>query len=161
MHTSGRGATWKNRPWRVAAWSTAAPFMLLPIAVQLTHGHFGWSLSDFIYLAMILLFGAAIFDLAARKFPNFAYLVGAGAAVAAGFGLLVVNGAVGLVGVRGRNSQSILLCRRWSRNPRDLPCSRSAGVNGQSNAGSGKRACGRKLSPADRREWSVRRRSAD
>jgi hypothetical protein len=72
--------------------------MLLPIAVQLTQGHFGWSIGDFVGVAIILVFGSAIFDLAARRAPNFAYLTGAAAALAATFGLFVVNGAVGLVG---------------------------------------------------------------
>ncbi|NTZ41992.1 hypothetical protein G7A66_02560 [Altererythrobacter sp. SALINAS58] len=72
--------------------------MLLPIAVQLTHGHFGWSFGDFVGITIILLSGSAIFDVAARRSPNFAYLAGAGAALAAAFGLVVVNGAVGLVG---------------------------------------------------------------
>lgn len=92
-----RGANWNSKPWRFAAWSTASAVMLLPIAVQLTHRHFQWSLSDFVGLAMILLLGRASFDLAARRSPNLAYLAGAAAALAAGFGLVVVNGAVGLV----------------------------------------------------------------
>ncbi|MDP4538512.1 hypothetical protein Q9K01_02600 [Qipengyuania sp. DY56-A-20] len=91
-------AHWNSKPWRVAAWSTAAALMLVPIAVQLTRGHFGWSIGDFVGVAMILLFGSAIFDLAARRAQNFSYIAGAAAALAATFGLFVVNGAVGLVG---------------------------------------------------------------
>ena len=94
----GREASWNSKPWRVAAWSAAAGLTLLPMAVQLTYGHFGWSFFDFVGIGMILLSGCTIFDLIARRAPNFAYLAGAGAALAAGFGLVVVNGAVGLVG---------------------------------------------------------------
>lgn len=91
-------AHWNSKPWRVAAWSTAAALMLVPIVVQLTHGHFGWSFGDFVGVALILISGSAIFDLAARRAPNFFYLAGVAAALAATFGLFVVNGAVGLVG---------------------------------------------------------------
>jgi hypothetical protein len=72
--------------------------MLLPIAIQLFTGNFGWSPGDFVFVAIILLTSCLLFDLAARKAPNLAYLAGAGTALAAGFGLFVVNGAVGLVG---------------------------------------------------------------
>lgn len=92
----GRG--WRSTPWRIAAWSTAAGLMLLPVVVQLVRGNFGWSAADFVFVAIVLFAGCFIFDLAARKAPNFAYLAGSAAGLAAGFGLLVVNGAVGLVG---------------------------------------------------------------
>ncbi len=91
-------AHWNSKPWRVAAWSTAAALMLVPIVVQLTHGHFGWSFGDFVGVAMILLFGSAIFDLTARRAPNLLYLSGVSAALAATLGSFLVNGAVGLVG---------------------------------------------------------------
>ena len=89
---------WRSGPWRVAAWATAAVLMLVPVSVQLFSGNFGWNTFDFIFAAAILLVSCLIFDFAARKSPNFSYLAGAGAALAAGFGLFVVNGAVGLVG---------------------------------------------------------------
>ncbi len=85
-------------PWRRAAWVLAAAIMLVPVSVQLFSGNFGWSIFDFIGVAIILLAGCLIFDFTARRAPNLSYLAGAGAALAAGFGSLVVNGAVGLVG---------------------------------------------------------------
>lgn len=89
---------WHSKPWRIAAWSAAAGLMLIPVAVQLASGNFGWDAFDFVFAAFILLTGCLLFDFAARRAPNFSYLAGAGAALAAGFGLVVVNGAVGLVG---------------------------------------------------------------
>jgi hypothetical protein len=59
---------------------------------------FGWTTGDFVFVAAILFTGCLVFDVAARRAPNFAYLAGAATALAAGFGLVVVNGAVGLVG---------------------------------------------------------------
>lgn len=89
---------WRSGPWRAAAWTAAACLMLVPVTVRLVSGDFGWSIGDFIFVGIILLAGCSLFDLAARKAPNFSYLAGSGAALAAGFGLFVVNGAVGLVG---------------------------------------------------------------
>jgi hypothetical protein len=93
----GKGS-WNSAPLRVAAWSVAAALMAVALAAQLVTGGFGWSGFDFILVAVILAAGAALFDFIARRSPNFAYLAGAAAALAAGFGLFVVNGAVGLVG---------------------------------------------------------------
>lgn len=89
---------WRSTPWRIAAWTAAAGLMLLPIGIKLVSGNFGWSMGDFVFVAIVLLAGCSLFDLAARKAPNLSYLLGASAALAAGFGLFVVNGAVGLVG---------------------------------------------------------------
>lgn len=89
---------WRSKPWRIAAWSAAVGLMLLPIIVQLVRGNFGWSVGDFIFVGIILFTSCLLFDVAARRAPSFSYLAGAGAALAAGFGLIVVNGAVGLVG---------------------------------------------------------------
>lgn len=96
-----KAAGWGSGPWRIAAWSAAGALMLLPILVQLISGNFGWTIGDFVFAAIILFGSCLLFDLAARKSPNFSYLAGAGAAIAAGFGLVVVNGAVGLVGSEG------------------------------------------------------------
>lgn len=93
-HKSG----WNSGPWRAAAWLAAAALMLLASGAALTLDEFQWTASDFVFAAVILGGGAGLFDLATRKAPNFAYLAGAGFALAAGFGLLWVNGAVGLVG---------------------------------------------------------------
>lgn len=93
---SGNG--WRNGPWRIAAWTAAALLLLVPAAAHLAGGGFGWTGFDFVLLGVILLVSCSIFDLAARRAPNFAYLAGCAAALAAGFGLFIVNGAVGLVG---------------------------------------------------------------
>ncbi|MBB5745183.1 hypothetical protein [Brevundimonas variabilis] len=72
--------------------------MLVPITIQLSRGNFGWSLADFIIIAAILFAGCLLFDFAARRSPNLEYLLAVSAALAASFGVFVVNGAVGLVG---------------------------------------------------------------
>ena len=92
------GSGWHSTPWRIAAWSIAGGLMLVPIITQLVVGNFGWNAADFIIVAVILGASCLLFDLAARNAPDFSYLAGAGTALAAGFGLFFVNGAVGLVG---------------------------------------------------------------
>lgn len=72
--------------------------MMVPITIQLVRGDFGWSPADFIGLGAVLFVGCLVFDFAARRSPNFEYLMGTMAAMAASFGLFVVNGAVGLIG---------------------------------------------------------------
>lgn len=89
---------WRSGPWRIAAWTAAAGLMLVPTVAHLASGGFGWTTFDFVLAGVILLLSCSIFDLAARRAPNFAYLAGSAAALAAGFGLFIVNGAVGLVG---------------------------------------------------------------
>jgi peptidoglycan/LPS O-acetylase OafA/YrhL len=89
---------WRSTPWRIAAWTAGAGVMLLPISIQAISGNFGWSTGDFVFVGVILFTSCFIFDLAARKPRNLSYLLGSAAALAAGSGLVVVNGAVGLVG---------------------------------------------------------------
>ena len=96
--TLGTNGGWRSGPWRIAAWSAAAGLFLLPVMVEFASADFGWDFADFIFWAVVLSVSCPLFDWAARKSPNFSYLAGSGAALAAGFGLIVVNGAVGLVG---------------------------------------------------------------
>ena len=95
---SDNHGTWRSGPWRIAAWCAASALFLLPLLIQFISGNFGWTIGDFVFVAVILFGACLLFDWAARKSPNFSYLAGAACALAAGFGLVVVNGAVGLVG---------------------------------------------------------------
>ena len=94
----GTNGGWRSGPWRIAAWVVAAGLFLLPVVVELASKDFGWNFADFVFWGIVLVVSCLLFDFAARKSPNFSYLAGSGAALAAGFGLVIVNGAVGLVG---------------------------------------------------------------
>ena len=96
--TLGKNGGWQSGPWRIAAWVVAAGLFLLPVVVELGSKDFGWNFADFVFWGIVLVVSCLLFDFAARKSPNFSYLAGSGAALAAGFGLVIVNGAVGLVG---------------------------------------------------------------
>ena len=89
---------WNSRPWRIAAWFATAGLIALPITIQLISGNFGWSLADFVSVTIILLMSCGLFDIAARSASSASYLAGTSAALAAGFGSIVLNGAIGFVG---------------------------------------------------------------
>ena len=99
MHQGiGKGRNERSGTLRLMAWTAAAGLMLLIIAVRLAGGLGGWSTGDVVLVAAILLAACLVFDLATRLAPNASYLAGTAVALLAGAGLVVVNGAVGLVG---------------------------------------------------------------
>lgn len=83
----GRG----NR-WRIIGWGAAAFVLLLPLIANAP-----WTLSDFIFMGILFGIVGLGLELAARK-GNTAYTVAIGVALAAGFLLIVINGAVGIIG---------------------------------------------------------------
>jgi hypothetical protein len=79
------------------AFATAFLLLIPLVAMQFTQ-EVVWTLSDFVF-AGVLLFGAGLtYVLIERKWNNTAYRVAVGVAVLAGFLLVWVNAAVGLVG---------------------------------------------------------------
>ena len=83
---------------RIIGWGTAAIMLLLPlIAMQFTD-EVNWDASDFIVFGVMLVAAGGAFELAARMTPNKAYRAAVGVALAAGFMLIWVNGAVGIIG---------------------------------------------------------------
>jgi hypothetical protein len=79
-------------PWRIAAWGTAALLLLLPLVANAP-----WTASDFVFMGVLLGSLGLAFELAVRK-GNAAYRMGTGAALAATFLLVWVNGAAGMIG---------------------------------------------------------------
>ena len=93
--------TWPSSPWRAAMWAAALALLLLPwVAMQFT-GEVQWSLGDFVVFGAMLLGACGAMELGARMNGHLAYRVGVAVAVAAGFGLVWVNLAVGIVGSEG------------------------------------------------------------
>jgi hypothetical protein len=89
----GRGG-----PWRTAVWGGAAALLALPaVATQLTD-QMDWDSADFILVAIMLAAACGTWEMAFRKTRNRSYA--AAAIVAAGTALLLilVNGAVGILG---------------------------------------------------------------
>lgn len=90
----GRG--WS--PWRVAAWSCAGLLLLLPAAAMQFTDEVNWTVSDFIFAAVLILSVGIPLELVVRKTGNMAYRMAVLFALAASFLLVWINGAVGIIG---------------------------------------------------------------
>jgi hypothetical protein len=85
-------------PWRIAGWSFAALLLLLPaVAMQFTD-EVNWTVSDFIFAAVLILSVGIPLELVARKTGNLWYRAAVLFALAAAFLLVWINGAVGIIG---------------------------------------------------------------
>ncbi len=83
---------------RLGAWSGAAALLLLPlIAMQFTD-EVNWTVSDFIFAALMIGVAGLIMELTVRTSDGIAYRIAVGVAVAASFLTVWVNGAVGMIG---------------------------------------------------------------
>ena len=92
------GGERRGSRWRIALWGTAAFMLLLPFfAMQVTDG-VDWDVSDFVIFGAMLAGAGGTYELAARLTGNNAYRAAVGVALAAGFILIWMNGAVGIVG---------------------------------------------------------------
>lgn len=90
-----------GKRWRVAVWLLAAGLFLLPlVAIQLTD-EVRWTVFDFVVWAAMLLVACGAYELVARMSPDRHYRLGAGVAIATGFLVTWVNGAVGMIGSEG------------------------------------------------------------
>ena len=80
-------------PWRLIGWGAVGLILLLPLVLGAP-----WTLFDYV-VAVVLLGGAGlVLELVVRASGSLAYRAGTLLAVAAAFGLIWVNGAVGFLG---------------------------------------------------------------
>ena len=92
--SAGRG--WSL--WRIAGWSIPVLLLMLPaVAMQFT-SEVDWSVSDFIFAALLFGIVGLSFELIVRTSDSVAYRFGAGLAVTAAFLTIWINGAVGMIG---------------------------------------------------------------
>ena len=100
---SGFGERLRGYPWRAAGWGGAAFVLLLPLVTGAP-----WTLSDYVFMG-IMLGGVGLgLELALRK-GNPAYTMAAGAALAAAFLLVWINGAVGIIGSETEAANTLFL----------------------------------------------------
>lgn len=93
---AGNGDSWRGSSWRKAAWCAAVGVLLLPLLAMQFTNEVNWTLSDFVFAA-ILLFGAlGAYEVAAGKSDDTAYRAGAGVAISALLLLSWSNAAVGI-----------------------------------------------------------------
>ena len=85
---------------RPILWGGAGLLLLLPLwAMNFAPGlGFNWTLSDFLFAALLIGGVGLAFELALRISPNWSYRGGAALGLAAGFFLIWANGAVGYIG---------------------------------------------------------------
>jgi peptidoglycan/LPS O-acetylase OafA/YrhL len=94
--TDGVYTGWRRSPWRLMLWVAVALLMVAPaIAMQLVDG-IDWDAEDFAFAAVLLIGGAAAFEIAARLVRKRAHLALAGAVLLAVVLGLWAQGAVQL-----------------------------------------------------------------
>ncbi|KQN25227.1 hypothetical protein ASE86_02940 [Sphingomonas sp. Leaf33] len=87
-----------GRRLRIAAWSGAVALLALPfVAMQFTR-EVQWTALDFVVFGAMLLVAGGAFDLLTRMAGGWPYRIGAAIGVFAGFFLIWVNLAVGIIG---------------------------------------------------------------
>jgi len=80
----------------------AAVFVLvLPLVAMQVTDQVAWTLADFAFAGVLVVGTGLGYELAARRAEATAYRLAAGVALAAGFLLVWVNGAVGIIGAAG------------------------------------------------------------
>ncbi len=85
--------------WRIIGWGLAVALILTPlVAMQLQAPGVNWTLSDFIFAAVMIGGVGGLFELAARASGSWAYRGGAALALLTSFLLVWINGAVGIIG---------------------------------------------------------------
>lgn len=87
----------RNR-WSLPIWSAAGSLLLLPLVAMQFTDEVNWTLSDFVVFGAVLAIACGIYEFAARMSGSTAYRAGAGVAVVAGFLLVWVDLAVGIIG---------------------------------------------------------------
>lgn len=90
------GRRWNG--WRIGGWGFGALLLLAPaVAMQFDTG-VNWTIFDFLFATVLIgLVGGAL-ELVVRMSASWTYRAGAALALAAGFLLVWVNGAVGMIG---------------------------------------------------------------
>jgi hypothetical protein len=92
--SGGRG--WS--PWRVAGWSIPVLLLLLPAVAMRFTSEVNWTVSDFIFAALLFGIVGLAFELIVRTSDSLAFRFGAGLGVLSAFLTIWVNGAVGMIG---------------------------------------------------------------
>ncbi len=91
----------KGNPWRLWVWGAAACLLALPlVAMQFTR-EVNWTGADFLVFAIMLGAACTIYELGAKMSSNSAYRAATAIAAVAGFVIVWVNIAVGVIGDEG------------------------------------------------------------
>lgn len=89
---------WSRSPVRLLMWGLAGFLLALPAVAMLFTAEVRWGPADFAAMGALLAAACGMVELGARISGNRAYRTGVGLAVAAGFLLVWINLAVGVIG---------------------------------------------------------------
>ena len=84
--------------WRIAGWSAAALLLLTPLVAMQFTDEVDWTVSDFVFAAVLLLSVGIPLELIVRRTSDITYRAAFGVALLTAFLLVWVNGAVGIIG---------------------------------------------------------------
>lgn len=93
-----RGGAGAGQWWRIGFWSIAAALLLMPLIAMQFSEDVRWTLGDFVMLGALLLTPGLVYELVVRRSSNAWYRAGAAVALAATVLLVLINGAVGIIG---------------------------------------------------------------
>jgi hypothetical protein len=115
---AGGGHNTRINTKRLTAWAAiTGGILLIPLIAMQFSEDVTWTVFDFIF-AGILLFGAGLaFELVTSRMRNTAYLAATGVALGAGVLLIVVTGAVGVIGSE-ENDANLMYAGVPPRRPR-------------------------------------------
>jgi hypothetical protein len=88
----------RGNGWRVAGWGAAALILLTPLVAMQFTSEVNWTGFDFAFMAVMLGGVGLGVELAFRKSGNVAYRMAVGVALCTAFFLILINGAVGIIG---------------------------------------------------------------
>ncbi len=91
-------------PWRVIGWGIAAALMIFPIVTRAP-----WTAEDFVFAGVVLGTIGLGAELATRFTRSIPYRAGVAAALVAAAMIVVVNGAVGMIGDEGNAYNELFL----------------------------------------------------
>jgi len=95
---TGNNSARRGNRWRPAVWGAAAGLLLLPLVAMQFTKDVVWTSLDFIVFGSMLLVACGTYELGARMSRNTAYRAAFGVAIVAGFFMVWVNLAVGIIG---------------------------------------------------------------
>jgi hypothetical protein len=84
--------------FRMAAWGIGGLMLLAPIVAMRFTDEVNWSAGDFVFAGLLIGGTGALYELAARTTSGLAYRFAVGVALGAGFLIIWLSGAVGIIG---------------------------------------------------------------
>lgn len=84
--------------WRIAMWSAVGAIAVLPVIAAQVADDMDWTLFDFVFFGALAAAAGVAIEAASRVMRNLAYLAGTGVAAVTAALLIIVTGAVGIIG---------------------------------------------------------------